>query len=566
MTISKNIIDRPLQKDDTDKLSMDKYTKGLQNFIENSNTPMTISIQGEWGSGKTSLMNKLEHGLLQGEKFYTFRLNTWEYALVDQENVPAALFKDFITKIDNPQSSSAKQVIGSFLQIGARALVSNVSGGGVDIEGVLADYLAVPTLNDLKDDITKLIETKSGNGSKKLLFFVDDLDRLNPPDAIRILELLKNLFDQPHCIFVLAIDYDVVVKGLKSKFGDDKENEREYRQFFDKIIQLPFTMPVANYSLDKYLKKLLVNDISYIEGTFYDNNKEILEKVTIQTIGKNPRSLKRVINYLSLIKCIIEVSPDTKEKKQEDKIVQYILICIQIAYPQVYSFLTKHQNFKDEWDDGSYTVEMSQVKEDKFLFKDDDELFDDVWEKTLYVYVMSLKNKYLINRLHSISGVLNELINYIGKERANENFDAIMRDMLAMSSITDAQNDQLGTVADDKKEFWEEINKTINDTNIVFGKNSGKSSKLKSLEKNCIFNHIQVTIINDAVFKVKCEYSKKLRRGSIAWNTFCGLPKKYENDNYGVEINPNNDKELIFSSVNKTEFASLLKQLRQEKK
>jgi len=64
MTISKNIIDRPLQKDDTDKLSMDKYTKGLQNFIENSNTPMTISIQGEWGSGKTSLMNKLEHGLL----------------------------------------------------------------------------------------------------------------------------------------------------------------------------------------------------------------------------------------------------------------------------------------------------------------------------------------------------------------------------------------------------------------------------------------------------------------------------------------------------------------------
>ena len=42
----------------------------------------------------------------------------------------------------------------------------------------------------------------------------------------------------PNCVFVLAIDYDVVVKGLESKFGKKtEENEREFRSFFDKIIQ-----------------------------------------------------------------------------------------------------------------------------------------------------------------------------------------------------------------------------------------------------------------------------------------------------------------------------------------
>lgn len=44
-------------------------------------------------------------------------------------------------------------------------------------------------------------------------------------------------------MFVLAIDYDVVIKGLKPKFGELTDaNEREFRSFFDKIIQLPFSM------------------------------------------------------------------------------------------------------------------------------------------------------------------------------------------------------------------------------------------------------------------------------------------------------------------------------------
>jgi ABC-type lipoprotein export system ATPase subunit len=38
-----------------------KYESGLIEFIRNSDTPITIAIQGEWGSGKTSLMNSLQN-------------------------------------------------------------------------------------------------------------------------------------------------------------------------------------------------------------------------------------------------------------------------------------------------------------------------------------------------------------------------------------------------------------------------------------------------------------------------------------------------------------------------
>ena len=65
---------------------------------------------------------------------------------------------------------------------------------------------------------------------------MDDLDRIEPRDAVQVLELLKNIFNIPNCVFVLAIDYQVVVKGLKEKFGErTEENEWEFRAFFNPI-------------------------------------------------------------------------------------------------------------------------------------------------------------------------------------------------------------------------------------------------------------------------------------------------------------------------------------------
>lgn len=76
-------------------------------------------------------------------------------------------------------------------------------------------------------------EALSLNNSKVgFTFYIDDLDRIDPPVAVEILELLKNIFDIENCVFILAIDYDVIIKGLKPKFGElTDRNEREFRSF-----------------------------------------------------------------------------------------------------------------------------------------------------------------------------------------------------------------------------------------------------------------------------------------------------------------------------------------------
>jgi predicted KAP-like P-loop ATPase len=54
-----SIVDRPKESHQGDLLEIEKYTNGLVQFIESSATPITIGVQGEWGSGKTSLLNTL---------------------------------------------------------------------------------------------------------------------------------------------------------------------------------------------------------------------------------------------------------------------------------------------------------------------------------------------------------------------------------------------------------------------------------------------------------------------------------------------------------------------------
>ena len=95
-----------------------------------------------------------------------------------------------------------------------------------------------------------------------------------------------------NCIFILAIDYQVVVKGLEEKFGKQTaENEWEFRAFFDKIIQLPFMMPMGQYNIGKYVNNLL-RETGFIDDEELD--EEYIKQIVSYTIGGNPRSIKRL--------------------------------------------------------------------------------------------------------------------------------------------------------------------------------------------------------------------------------------------------------------------------------
>lgn len=70
--------DRPVDGLEEDVFGVTQYIFGLSSFILGCNTPMTIAIQGDWGSGKTSMMNMVREQL--GDQVVTTWFNTWQYS------------------------------------------------------------------------------------------------------------------------------------------------------------------------------------------------------------------------------------------------------------------------------------------------------------------------------------------------------------------------------------------------------------------------------------------------------------------------------------------------------
>jgi hypothetical protein len=424
-----SITDLPILKSTDDLLDLQDYGESLSEFITESDTPITIGLQGEWGTGKTSLMALLNERL-SSRDIATSWVNTWEYSMFrgSQEITPSVL-KGMLKKLEenckeagfwdlgDEMSQKAKQVAGLLGSIANQVVAKKT---GVNISAVASgsntDHTEVE-VSALKRDISAIINkliSNPKNPYQKVVFFVDDLDRIQPSDAVEVLEALKNIFDIPQCVFVLAIDYEVVVKGLEYKFGTKTtENEREFRSFFDKIIQVPFSMPTGAYKMDRFIKEKLFS----LGVDLPEDDVQKYSRTVKHTIGSNPRSLKRYLNSFSLINKVR--SKRSGLENADDDLMLFMLIGIQISFPAIFRMLVKSSSQGltfTSWDSGDLKrqgmdweqvcVQIEQFGENEFL--------DESWEKV--VWGLSQKDAYLRARALDVLVLLNDMRSYFGSD------------------------------------------------------------------------------------------------------------------------------------------------------
>ena len=453
--MASNVIDRPATAGE-DQLNMTAYADALTEFIANAQSPLTIALQGEWGSGKTSLMNALKASLVDAKDapFLGVWINTWQYALMsDPTEAIQNILMGIIGQLSPVSTTSAKERMTLLRKI------ARVGGGvfsdifkkysGVDIEKNISEWNSDSTVpaksgvEDLKDELAACVKKSLDNnkGKRGFLFFIDDLDRIDPPVAVQILELLKNIFDLERCIFVLAIDYGVVVKGLKPKFGEMTDgNEREFRSFFDKIIQLPCAMPVNSYKIDRFLMDSLA-DIGFLTSKEKADNKlcEALTSYALQSVGTNPRSLKRLINYLSFIRLIVERTPaqedDADFKTWKD--VLFALVSLQVQYPRVYEALLAEPDFPAWGEKFEQKWRLPALEEGEAEKLKKMEEFDETWEQMLFRFCR--RDTFLAARALNVSKILNQIKMRIvdAKQPVGETIDWLLR----LSAVTSVKSE-----------------------------------------------------------------------------------------------------------------------------
>ncbi|MED0971378.1 P-loop NTPase fold protein [Bacillus paramycoides] len=498
-----SIVDVPrLGTDGNDYFGIDNYSNSLAEFIKFSNTPITIAIQGEWGSGKTSLMNNVNEQLCDSPgDFYSVRINTWEYSLLTHErktlvNVVTKMLDETVKVIEGTSakntateqlsldleegiekkekflnkslrgiksaSKSLKDntpaILNMLLQLGIQtgmqkgvetlgfdpSMISTMNLNPISKteeqfieqkqEELTGNSASVININELKKDIRDAINKflEINKDKRGFIFFIDDLDRLEPSVAVDILEVLKNIFTIENCIFILAIDYEVIVKGLQAKFGERSDtNEREFRSFFDKIIQVPFTMPVSSYKIDNFLIDKLT-DIRYFENKNLDIDNFIpkIREIVELSVGQNPRSLIRLINSLSLNK-IINDNISKSMNTEYEEVLHIALVCLQTAFPKIYDLLKYEPSFEN-WNEDElmhfnnymYTVNFDNVPKLGYT--------EEKWQKVLYKICEN--DSYLNGEFTKIVEIMKKIIEVVPEDI---DLGQVITKMLTKSAVTD---------------------------------------------------------------------------------------------------------------------------------
>lgn len=347
-----------------DELSVDAYYKGLSSFIASCQTPMTIAIQGDWGSGKSTALNFVKSSL--GSSVAVIEFNTWLYS---QFNLGESLVFSMAHEILQPiarGSSAGKKMLGILAAMSTGAMKGglNLLGthtGTTTLINAITESLKNATYsNDAPNVIADMKgmrqlfaqsveEYCQNNDCDRVAILIDDLDRVEPERAIEILEGLKLFFEVPKCVFVLALDFDVVMRGVRKRYGSQFEDKKA-RQYFDKIIQVPFSMPVGSFNVETMIRNALERSGVLTTSSDSDFNKYL--KAVHTSVGTNPRSIKRLLNSFELLQLILSAqNTPLFDAEEQLPLIVFALLCAQAAYPKLHRMLTIERGAEDELDD-----------------------------------------------------------------------------------------------------------------------------------------------------------------------------------------------------------------------
>lgn len=337
--------DKPLDKIGDDIFDVKPYIDGLCSFITECNTPMTIAIQGDWGSGKTSMMNMIKEQIK--DQVATSWFNTWQYSQFNMDDtLTVSLLSRLISDLEMEtaqKNEKVKKALNFILKFAktSSVVVTNVVAGEKAAEAVdsiqntpEADMDMPQAIHDLKEQFQAAVKNKlDHSGKNRVVIFIDDLDRLHPGKAVELLEVLKLFLDCDNCVFVLAIDYAVVSQGVKQKYGE-LIGEEKGKSFFDKIIQVPFKMPVAQYNIKKYVTESL----NAIGMKLSEKESDTYVRLIQTSIGCNPRAMKRLFNAFLLL---TKVSGNTITSSTDRKVL-FSILCLQLSFEEIYNYIVRN--------------------------------------------------------------------------------------------------------------------------------------------------------------------------------------------------------------------------------
>ena len=220
----------------------------LTKLIQHQEAPFVISIDGNWGTGKTFLLKRWQADL-QNQGFSAVYFNSWEDDFCDDPllAILGQMTEHFKEKTELKQlADSVASVAIPLLKRNVISVLEKHTGLVLELESqeqperdLIAEYLEQrATKGRLRKDLGQLASTVLMETGHPLVFIIDELDRCRPTFAIELLERVKHIFDVPNMLFVFGVNRRELYSALQSVYGEIESNIY-LRRFFDMEFSLP---------------------------------------------------------------------------------------------------------------------------------------------------------------------------------------------------------------------------------------------------------------------------------------------------------------------------------------
>lgn len=300
---------------DKDFLGFDVHANLIKELIKDDTMlPITIGLFGDWGSGKSSILEVIKKDFEKEEKTACLYFNGWVFEGYD--DAKAALLEAIIKTFEDEEKFGAglkediiqlsksvnwMRVIGFGMKnIALPATAAFMTGGlsvipqlvnglknaanspadlvakiqGCDNENFLKQFINDPEdsnkfdlVRKFREDFEKLLEKSK---IKKLVIIIDDLDRCLPDRIIDNLEAIKLFLNVKNTAFIIGADPRIVRHAIEYRYKDkvidsseENTNDRIVNDYLEKLIQIPYTLPkLSDYEVETYITLLFCeNDL-----------------------------------------------------------------------------------------------------------------------------------------------------------------------------------------------------------------------------------------------------------------------------------------------------------------
>lgn len=301
---------RPGEAINADKLERLDYCRSVVRALKqvSSDTSLVISIEGSWGSGKTSVLAMIED-LLNTEQLAPVIVHFNPWLIGDRD----ALLRQFLAKIARSIKLTDKTKVAlkaaKELQAYAKAFdiiklipgaepLASIVKAVVTGTGEVTAAIAEQKEKDIEEQ--KLaVEQALRKYSRRIVVFIDDIDRLYPNEVFEIIRIIKSVGDLPNVGYVVAWDRSYVTKSLSTASVPNSTN------YLEKIVQLRMPLPrlATNAKLALMDQALLAYPPEVRSGMFKNSDERLSwhYHLSLKNILEQPRDFVRVFNSLSMI-------------------------------------------------------------------------------------------------------------------------------------------------------------------------------------------------------------------------------------------------------------------------